>query len=103
LAVTSPSSNTVRIAQAGGGTGQLNATSIYELDIDLGAGADTLTINPLAGSNVNLVSVDLGQIVTDTGQSQLVTDPDNPNGKLRQEIYTIAPDNAADRVIVQGG
>ena len=93
-------SHQVHIAQTNG-TGRINATSIEELDIDLGAGADTLTINPVSGSDVTLLSVDLGQVVTDTGQSQLVDDPDNPNGKVKQEIYTVAPDSAGDRVIVR--
>ena len=96
LIVRSPSSSNVRIERRTGG-GQINATGIEDLDIDLGAGADKIEINPLAGSGVILVSVNAGQIVTDTGTTVLVSDPDNPDGLVRQPVFNISPDDARRR------
>ena len=101
LTVESGGSNTVRIRQTIG-AGTITASGIEELDIDLAAGADQLFINPLAGTGVALVAVNAGQIVTNTGQFQLISDPDNPNGLVKQPIVTIAPDNAADTITING-
>src|SRR5919201_7170439 len=91
----------VRIAQVGN-TGMVDANGIEELHLDLGAGADRLEIDPLHGSSVSIVDVDTGQIVTDTGQTQLVTDPDNPNIKTKQPILRFADDGAADVITILG-
>ena len=101
LIVDSPSSGHVRIAYRGA-AGTVNASHVEELDIDLSAGADRLEINPLAGSGVTVVSVIAGQIVTDTGQTQLVPSVEDPSVKIRQKIVTISPDFAADVITIKG-
>src|SRR5207247_5420697 len=59
-------------------TGTVRATGIEEVDVDLNAGADTITVDTLVGSSVNTIAVDAGQIITDTGRTELIADPDNP-------------------------
>ena len=82
--------------------GKITGIGFEEVDLDLRAGADQVTINPLAGTGVSLVVVNAGQIVTPTGQFELVHDEDNPNGLTKRPIVTIAPDNAADLITVNG-
>ena len=102
LTVESGGTSTVWVRQTAG-TGKITGIGFEEVDVDLGAGADHITINPLAGTGVALVTVNAGQIVTDTGQTRLVSDPDNPNGLVKQPIVNITPDNAADVITINGG
>ena len=95
-------SHVVRIKQTSG-TGQIQGTSIEELDVDLGAGSDRILVNLLSGSDTTLVGVNAGQIVTDTGQTEQVDDPDNPGLHITRKIVTVAPDNAGDVITLLGG
>ena len=83
-------------------TGSVDANGIEELDVDLGAGADKITIDTLNNSSVKVVSVNTGQIVTDTGQTVLVPDPDDPNIKVKQPVLIFTPDGAADTITIEG-
>src|SRR5262249_32515719 len=99
LTVTGPS-GAVTVAAAGGAI--VTANSVEELYVDLGAGADTITIEELSASSAKQVTVDAGQIVTDTGQTVLVTDADNPDLKIQKPVLIYADDHAADTITVRG-
>src|SRR5207237_6633592 len=58
--------------------GAVGATNVTELLLNSGAGANTITVADLSGSTVQQLSLDAGQNVVDTGQTQLVSDPNNP-------------------------
>ena len=84
------------------GSGKITGIGFEEVDVDLAAGADQVSIYPLVGTDVTLVDVNAGQIVTTTGQFQLISDPDNPNGLVKQPIVNITPDNAGDTITIFG-
>ena len=82
--------------------GTVKATGIEELDLLLGDGADTATIETLVGSSVATIVVDAGQNIHHTGVFQLMPDPDNPGLNVRQEIVTYSNDGDADSIVVRG-
>ena len=92
----------IEIAQTGAGAPYLRANGIETIVIDLGAGADVLTIESLNGTGVKTVIVDAGRTVTDTGQTVLVTDADNPDIKISQPVFLYANDGATDVITIKG-
>src|SRR5439155_381449 len=89
----------VRIYQVNS-PGSVDANSIEELDVDLGAGADTISIDTLNNSIDKVVSINTGQIVTDTGQTVLVPDPDDPNIKVKQPVLIFTQYEAPDTITI---
>ena len=85
ITVSSLTGNAFRVAQAGAAS--VDARDIETLVIDLGAGADTLTIGSLRGSGIGAVVIDAGQIVTQTGAVILVPDEDDPS--IKHEVPVV--------------
>ena len=91
--------NDVKVARTNA-TGNVEADDVEEVDIDLGAGADTLRISTLAGTTVNTIRVDYGRIVTVSGQTTEITDDEG--NKQVVPIVTFADDGKADVVTYEG-
>ncbi|MGZ6715887.1 MAG: hypothetical protein ACXVFG_14140, partial [Gaiellaceae bacterium] len=99
-------SQDIRVSRFAGTTetGRVDGKAVEEVDIDLGAGADTITIGSLLGattSTVTTIAVNAGQIVTQTG-TQLVPSPADPNDKEEVPVFTTTPDGSADTIIING-
>ena len=61
---------------AGANSGTVRVKGFGEVDVLLGGGADSLTVDDLEGSSVKTVRVDVGQNITVVG-TRLVTDRDS--------------------------
>ena len=97
--MSNPGGNDVRVARTNA-TGNVEADDVEEVDVDLGAGADTLRIRTLAGTSVNTIRVDFGRIVTVSGQTTEITDDDG--NKQIVPVVTFADDGKADVVTYEG-
>jgi hypothetical protein len=103
--VSKPAGADLQIESLNGSTvaGRVQATGIQEFDLIFGRGPNTAVIDNLDGSSVRLMVVDAGQIVTDTGQKQLVDDPLHPGTKVEKPVLSVSPNNAADTIAISGG
>ncbi|HET6548786.1 MAG TPA: calcium-binding protein, partial [Solirubrobacter sp.] len=90
--------NDLKVERAGGGT--FEADDVEELAVDLGAGADILRIKSLAGTTVEVVNVNAGQIVQQTGQTTTMTDEDGHTQVV--PVVNFLPDGQPDVITVEG-
>ena len=83
VTVTTPGANTVRLSWA---AELLDASSVEGLNINLGQGADTLTVNDLFDSGVTTLSIDLGRVNSNAA---------NPNVNPNNSAGDVADDSVA--------
>ncbi len=91
------------------GQGTLTASNTEELILDAGAGSDNILISNLRGTPINKVTINMGQIVVDTGQTtiemiDLDDDPNTTDDQFETEVpvYNIYDDGAADTLTIEG-
>ncbi|TMC40761.1 MAG: hypothetical protein E6J28_00745, partial [Chloroflexi bacterium] len=82
--------------------GVVGATNVTELILNSGAGANTITVADLSGSTVQQLSLDAGQNVVDTGQTQLVSDPNNPGVQVQQPVILTGGHRGKSAITIYG-
>ena len=105
LMVTDPAGATVdaRFSTLNGTneTGAKQAAAVETLAIDLGRGADRVTIGPMTESTIRSVRVDTGRTIVNTGQVTVEFENGVPVRVV--PVFSNTPDNAADVVTILGG
>ena len=105
LDVTQPTAGTLQIAdQSSTGTtlGNLQAQGFSDLVLNGGASANDFTIQDLGGTGIGNVTINAGQDIVPTGQTQTVNDPNNPGLQIQEPVVNVLPHTGADAIDILG-